>query len=483
MVISRSFVGRGLGCGFVIGDGTLVVTAHHVAVGKSKQGRHLEIGSVSVISPYLGDGCEARIIAADEELDLAVLKIPWAGHPALKLADEADLVSAEQLVVTGIPELVRSMGAATNEPTQKGLAGQSENLAVDYVAVRRQIPRFILLGETRQLGEGWSGSPMLLPDSAVVAGCFAQLTMTKGRKGVGAKGAVATQVRHLLKRSGDAESLKPGNATRPRPADGTDAFLSCTRAYRHYLAKRYDRASDAAKRFVRLRPNSSFAYVLSAGIAAQQKNFDLADQHYRKAIALNPEMAALRLYHAQFLADRQPDKALEMLEDLWQLDEFKPAAALIMYNILSERGGFQRSGKRLTEALNANDRNAFLWLALGGCQYPSGQHDEAITNVARAVELLPERGDFRGQLARMLEQAGRLDEAEKHFRRLLRIEPKNPVVHFWLAGFLAKHRPEAKAEALKEAQIALDLPRRKSLPKEKIRQLIRELQSETKPTP
>jgi tetratricopeptide (TPR) repeat protein len=483
LVIMRSFMGRGAGNGFVIGDGTLVVTAHHLVFSHSRLGRHQEAGLVSVVSSYIGDGCEARIIAADEELDLAVLKIPWAGHPALKLADEADLLSAERLVVTGIPEIVRSIGSDTHKPLPEDLDSQTENLAVDYIAVRRQIPRFISLAETGQLGHGWSGSPMLLPDSAVVAGCFTALNTTKGDQRVRARGPAVTQVRHLLRQSGDEESLKTGDSTLPRREDGIDACLSFARAYHHYLQNQHGWASDRIKEFISLRPESSFAYILSASNADGQKDFELADQHYRKAIALNPEAVTLRFYYAQFLSDRQPDRALEMLEDVWQVDKLKPSAALIMFNILSGCGEFQRARELLSEALELNPRNCYLWMALGSCQLQSGKLDDAIASFQKTVELLPERGPFRGQLARMLEDAGRLDEAEKHFRELLNIEPNNPVVHFWLARFLVKHRPHAKDEALKEARTALELPSKGGLPKEKIQQVIRELQSEAKQAP
>ena len=483
MVIMRSFGGRNAGNGFVIGDGTLVVTAHHLVFGQSKKGQHIEAGLVSVVSPYVGDGCEARIIAADEELDLAVLKIPWAGHPALKLADEADLISAERLVVTCIPDIVQGIGSGAQEPLPEDLDSRTENLAVDYVAVRRQIPRFILLGETGQLGHGWSGSPMLLPNSAIVAGCFTALHTTKGDEHVRARGPAVTQVRHLLKKSDAERSLKPSDTSLPRREDGIEAFLCFARAYRHYLENQYDWASDKIEQFISLRPESSFAYILSASNASGQKDFDLADQHYQKAIALNPEAAGLKFYYAQFLSEEQPDKALKLLEVLWQLNELKPSASAIMFNILSGRGEFQRAGKLLAEAVELNPRNGNLWVALGACRLQSGNLEGAITGFAKAVELLPERGPFRGQLARILEKAGRLDEAEKHFRELLNIEPKNPVVHFWLAEFLAKHRPDAREEALKEAQTALELPSGKGMPEERIQRLIQELQSDTQPAP
>ena len=232
-----------------------------------------------------------------------------------------------------------------------------------------------------------------------------------------------------------------------------------------------------------MRPKSAFAYVFAASNAGGQKDFDLADQHYQKAIALHPEALSLKFYYAQSLAERRPDEALELLEGLWRHDEMKPSAAAIMFNILSGRGEFQRADELLTEALEWNSRNGHLWLGLGVCRLQSGNLDGAIAGFSKAVELLPDRGPYRGQLARMLEKAGRLDEAEKHFRELLNIEPKNPVVHFWLAEFLAKHRPDAKEEALKEAQTALELPSRRSMPEERIRQVIKKLQSDTTPVP
>ena len=482
LVIMRSFMGRRAGNGFVIGNGRLVVTAHHLVFEKSEQGRHEMSGLVFVASPYLGDGAEARIVAADEELDLAVLEIPWKGHPALRLVDEAGLLSAERLVVTGIPETIRSIGPGAHEPLLESLDGQTEELAIDFVAVRRQIPRFISLSGIGKLGDGWSGSPMLLPDSDIAAGCFTVLQIEGGER-VGSRGPAVTQVRRLLKQGGREQSLMPSDSHLPQCEDGMDAFILLAQAYHHFLHDQYGWASDRIEKYIRLRPKSSFGYTQSAMIAEKQERFDLAEQHHQKALELNPEGMGSRFYYAQFLSSQQPDKALEIFQGIWHLDQLKPAVALLMFNILVERNQFQRAGELLNEALKLNPGNAYLWMSLGGCQYKSDKLDEAIANYTKAVELLPERGPFRGQLAHLLEQTGRLDEAEKHFRELLNIEPDNPVVHLWLAQFLAKHRPEATDEALREAQTALELPPRKGLPREKIEQIIQELQSQTAPAP
>jgi hypothetical protein len=57
------------------------------------------------------------------------------------------------------------------------------------------------------------------------------------------------------------------------------------------------------------------------------------------------------------------------------------------------------------------------------------------------------------------------------------------VVHFWLAEFLAKHRPDAREEALRQARTALELPSRKGPPEDRIKRLIQELQSGSQPVP
>jgi len=482
LVDMRCFMGRRAGCGFVIGDGTLVVTANHLVFEESERGRHKMRGLVFIASPYLGDACEAKIVAADEELDLAVLETPWKGHPALRLVDEPSLLSAERLVVTGIPETVRSLGPSSHEPLIESLNGQTENLAVDFVAVRGKIPRFISLSGIGQLGDGWSGSPMLLPDSDIAAGCFTTL-YTEGGERTGSRGPAVTQVRRLLKLSGREQSLVPSDSPLTRCEDGMDAFILLAQAYHYFTNDQYGWASDRIEKFIRLRPNSSYGYTQSAGIAEKQGKFDLAEQHHQKALELNSEGMGSRFYYAQFLSSRHPDKALEIFQGMWHVDELKPAVAVSMFNILAERDQLQCASELLNEALKINPRNAYLWMGLGGCQYKSDKLDEAIVNYTKGVELLPERGPFRGQLAHLLEQVGRLDEAEKHFRELLNIEPNNPVVHLWLAQFLGKHRPEETDEALKEAQTALELPPRKGLPREKIEQIVQEIQSQTAPAP
>ena len=483
VVTSRTPFGNLAGNGFVIGDGTLVITAHHLIFEGSEQGQHEMAGSVTLFSPYLGQGCDAEIVAVDEPLDLAILKVAWPGHPALKLADDKSIASAERMEIVGIPEIIRDMTADTASIVAQSLDVQREDLEVDFVAMRQHTPRFIALSGIGKLGHGWSGSPMLLAGTSEVAGCFVRLHHTAGQNAKTSQGPAITQVRYLLDKVGELKSLHSTKSVIPKPKDSTEVCLLFLRALKHYIGDKYELAFEETQSLIRMRPESAYAYTLAAGISEKQGKHEQAGQYYQKALKLNPEGTLLQILYAQYLSERQPDKALEIFENMWKHERTKTVVALLMYNILSERGDFQRCSDLLSEVTKDNDRNTYLWLNLGACQLKLGKTDDAINSITKAVELMPERGPFRGQLAYILKMADRLDEAEKHYRELLKIEPDNPVVHLWLAQFLAEHRPSATKETLKEAQIALELPAKDGLSKQQIEQFIHDLKSKPEKKP
>jgi tetratricopeptide (TPR) repeat protein len=466
------------GNGFVIGDGTLVVTAQHLVFGESEQGGHRMPGLIMVFSPYLGDACYGEIIASNRELDLAIIKVSWLGHPGLKLADDDRITDLEEIEFIGMSAVIINFASDVNEPFEEGFSLQHERLPIDFVAVRRRIPQFISLSGVGELGSGWSGSPMLISGTSDAAGCFVRV-LVKGQEPTSAQGPAISYVKRFVEKNGQKKSLIPMGKILLRPSNGTEVFLLALKTYQNYSRDEYDLAFKHTQELMVLRSESAFIYNLAAGAAEKQNKTEQAEQYYQKALELNPESITAKIYYAQFLSERQSEKALDILQQLWQFEEAKQHVALLMNNILFARGEYKRCSEFLNEAIKINPDNAYLWFSLGASQFYMGETDNSVTSMARAVELFPERGPFRGQLARMMEQTGKLDEAEKHFRELLNIEPENPVVHFWLAQFLAKHKPEAKDEALKEAQFALNLPANGRIPKQIIEELITELQSHT----
>ena len=90
------------GSGFVIGDGTYIVTNSHVVA------KELDAGLLQELAVFTGKGAAAKVkmaklIANDEEHDIAILKIEGQPLPALKLAKDDFRPEGSTIAFTGFP--------------------------------------------------------------------------------------------------------------------------------------------------------------------------------------------------------------------------------------------------------------------------------------------------------------------------------------------------------------------------------------------
>jgi tetratricopeptide (TPR) repeat protein len=482
MVIGRHFTGEAGGNGFVIGDGTLAVTCAHMGFERSARGSHRAPMLLTVFSPYLGEACEAHVVASDEELDLAVLEIPWRGHPALRPGDANAVTAARACRVIALRTAMRHASEPDFTPGEgETWEPDGEELPVFFIGVRRGTPQFVELEGIGRLGPGWSGSPMLVPGTSVAIGCFATLD----RRGLGdgkiidrgARGPALNQVFRLLGEGTGKDRLCPPTRYRGSPEDAREACALALRAMHAVQPGRYEFALEPVRAFLKLRPDSVFGHRVLARAGEETGQREAARASYRRALELDPSSIHTRIYYAQFLGrNGEPNEALQILEPLWNSGRMHDLVGLALMNVLSQRKEFGRCLAILEEAAANNPRNAYVWQQMAACHLQMEGPAAALEPLTRAVELLPERGPFRGGLAQLLETTGALDEAEKHFRKLLEIEPQNPVVYYWLADFLRRHRPALQEEAVQVAEKALGLAPHSHLPREEIEKLIKQIQ-------
>jgi Flp pilus assembly protein TadD len=483
IIVSRTSTGLQTGNGFVAGDGTLVVTCAHMVYEDSPGGQHRMEAFPGVYSPYLGEASDARILAADEELDLAVLEVTWKGHPALSVADANTVISARRGRVIGLSAAVRRVGNwDAGSPEVESFWVDTEERPLAYVGVRRHEPRLVVLDGYGQLGHGWSGSPILLPGTSTAIGCFGKLRKEGpfGPRGMRetAQGPAVCQVPRLLGTGPGDRRFHPAPSCLNGPED---AHAACRLAL-HVAGSppgRYSSAVELARAFLQHRPNSAFGHRMLAYASERLERGEAAREEYRRALELDPNGLYVQLLYAQFLGNHgEPNAAQRILEPLWQSGRSHDLVALALVNLLGKQKEYTRCLEILEEVVQNHGRNAYLWQQMAACRLALQETEAAIAPVTRFVELCPERGPFRADLARLLEKTGALDEAEQHFRKLLEVEPENPTVYLWLAEFLARHRPQAGKEALQYAEKALGLPPRADLPKEDIEERIRKMREQ-----
>ena len=487
IVVGNTYAGVVADNGFAVGDGTLVVTCDHAVFEKSRSGRHRAPMLVSVFSPWLGEACGARVLMSDEERDLAVLEVPWPGHPALSLADANAIAAAQSARVASYYSVIRRIEDWDSPGSDTEVFQvDEERLPVAFVGVRKQEPQFVVLDGVGRLGPGWSGAPFLVPDTDTVIGCFAAISGTGRGSRTLRKEAKGAAVHHVVRAL--ADRVAPGRLCRaPEPLESPrDAHEACSLALRALSSVRpgrYAAAVEPAQAFLKLRPNRPFGYRVLAKAHEELGHKGAARESYQRALELEPNSLDIQLYYAQFLGETgEPNEARRLLEPLWESDRSRAPVAIALVSLFGAQKDFSRCLEILEEAIKIHPRNAYLWQQIAACRMQLQGPSAAIEPTTRLVELLPERGPARGSLARLLEMTGAFDEAEKHFRKLPEIEPENPVVYFWLADFLSRHRPQAEEEALKIAEKALSLPAGAGLPRERIEEVIQRIRARTQPT-
>jgi tetratricopeptide (TPR) repeat protein len=451
-VMSHVIEGNIGGLGTVVGDGSLIVAACSTVVGHSTAGgKHRLAGCVMAASPYLGDVVEAEMVTVDEATGLTLLRAPWRGHPALRFADRESIMDAEHLVVIGMPAVVSLRNAGIWNPWAGRELFRESDAGVEYVAVREGQPVSLRLA-ANAVSCLWTGAPLLLPDRRRIAGvqvfAFADWQ---------SEGPTANLVDRLAAGQGDAAKPVPGEPV-PRPENAEEAFLLYTRIWRSLTGGRREQMAAACQRFIELRPNCPHGYTLAALAAERLGQMPEAERRHQQALRLAPDSVMANVRYADFLDNRKrPDEALQIIEKLWKRVEVRPYLSNVVYSVLEEKREYARCAELLQEALAVEPNNAIAWQNVGNCRNSQGDYSGAADAFARVVELRPEQNSTRETLAVNLMKARRWEEAEEQYRKALAVEPNSAGLHHGLAYVLAQHRPESRAEALKEARLARGL--------------------------
>ena len=441
------------GYGAVIGDGTLVVTAYHLVNEESAIGAHHMRGMVTVISPYLGDARIGRIIADDRERDLAVLAVPWRGHPAYPLAT-ADAIlplKTAAVVATGKPGL----------PEGELEAAQREEIPVDSVVVRHGVISQLTLVNPVQAGEGWSGCPVVSNESGYLVGCFTSIRGEKAKLRYAGTTQPSARMRRLgiavaapavaqvLAESGQKYPAKVDSPAK-RPEDAAAAMEALSRAMRgrgRAAGGDLSGAINDLKGFLVHRPDSDAGSAMLA--IWTEGDPATAEAICSSAAAKYPDSPDIRAAYAQTLANQgKLDQAMAQLD---LMDRKQADGGLVDCLVVQMLLGMKRANAaadRASEAIVRYPENARLYCLRGLAKLSQGMRDQGIADLQFAVSLWPDSGNFRFVLARFLEQSGRLDEAVMHLRDAVDLDPADAQYRLGLAAVLMRQSPSNRAEAV-----------------------------------
>jgi tetratricopeptide (TPR) repeat protein len=453
IIFSRSIDGSSCGNGFFLGDGSLVVTAGNVVFPQRFAGFHQGDAFVTVLSPHRGEAAEAQVVAQDRGLDLVLLRVPWRGHPALQLAEEADLVAAEKLEVVAFTNEQSAVG--TGNPTLLASPPQARCAVLDINAVMvRQNATRTIVTMSPPAGPGWAGAPMLLPGTDSVAGCYVR-TQADGSAGAG---VACGQIRRLIESAGESAALHPTNEEAKALADVDDAILAYLRGVSASAAGEPTVALGHFEQYLKLRPTSAIGYRDVAGQLQALGRMQESQLRYQRALELDPSLVSARVLYGQLLHERiLPRAAEEQLRYAWIHGGSSATATIVpMCNLLREQGRDAECLPLLDEALKRRPSDAHLWNYLGQTRRALADNAGAAAAFARSADLMPDDPAPRLSAAEQFESAGQRARAEDQYRTLVAQHPDAATAHFHLARFLACDSGRQN-EAIATAEQALKL--------------------------
>ncbi|MFU8877313.1 MAG: tetratricopeptide repeat protein, partial [Wenzhouxiangellaceae bacterium] len=224
-----------------------------------------------------------------------------------------------------------------------------------------------------------------------------------------------------------------------------DAGLS-RQANRLFQAGHYFQAEQLFRRLAGQDPEN-WQFALMLGLCRHsQGDLNEALKWVGKSVELGDGQPATHYYLGRIHTDSgKPALAREQFAQAIALDPNHVEARTGMGIVSLGVGDFERAVTELKTALRARADHVPALAALARALVELERIEEAWPHAVRAVEVDANNPMVQDVFGRVLMRAGRLEEAERAFRKSLELNPARVEVHAELAGVLALQRRDREA--------------------------------------
>lgn len=238
----------------------------------------------------------------------------------------------------------------------------------------------------------------------------------------------------LYTQSGDLDKAAAAIAMLQKAAPGNPEVLYA--AYRTYT----ELAVESMLSLSLSAPDSAQMHQMLAHEETRQGNTNGAIAHYRKAIAINPNLPGIHFELAELLNTSQ-DPAVK-----------------------------QEARQQYNSALMANRRDEKALCRLGDLDAQAGNSAQAYEEYSKALALQPADANAKLGLAKILIEMHQTDKAMTLLEQTVELDPTNEVAHYRLATL---YRNKGRTE---DAKREVELYKKYRDTKEKLRTIYKELQ-------
>lgn len=421
---------RGLRNGFAVGSGQYILTAAHCVADFENTSEVLR--QPMVISPYYGDIFEAEIVAVDDVNDIAILKPTWNTHPALELETSENWKNSKEITIAGYPPITKKLGGNGENNSQ-----EIKNETVTLVNSNGQTNETVTLGPVKHIGEGWSGSAFIVPETGRVAGitCIRK-PMTKSRQFFGGlfkipfakinyiTGCNSNSINSLFQKCqlsyGKAETTFPDLDRRYR----FKQILSTLDTFKPDNGKKI--AASIQHLYDEL-PSSYIVHFLTGTAIGDPNKL----HSFEKAVEMGLESNFVHAAYGNYLLSKKKHK--KAAEQFQIVTERDPNHIFACHGLLSalvktDPNAAEAMGKELTERW---PENAGFWFEYSKALRAKNKRKEELAIIQKAIEMSKDVPyQYQRYLADSLASNKRYEEAQQAYKKLLKT---HECEHCWWA--------------------------------------------------
>lgn len=451
------------GSGFIIGDGGWVVTASHVVSVDLGKGRRASDQTVLIYSPWTGRPVEAKVAAVDGVADIALIRMPQSGFPALPV-EGLEITEAATALTALKDRPLRLFGfpLTYGEATVAGLAKPEHNDSRLREIAKRGETNLCVLDPCPNAQPGWSGGPMVSADRGSVVAVFHSLYQKDAKDPGLPSGSLTGYVAGLLKQAGVSD-LKPfSQVAAPTLARGNraaEAMASEMRSLSWSAMGSWKKAEEEQREILTLLPGDALARVELGRLLMAQQKFPEAARELREAVRLTPKSMNVHLLLGRALhQDYDPKGAIAELQAAVAVSPGEVEPQLTLAQVYEDNQKPDQAEAVLRKAMQDAPSHPVVISRLGSLLVKTAaglkpREEEGLKLLAQASEMStadPALSFIPLGYGRSLETLRRWRDAEAAYRQALKADPENAAARYYLALFyLHQNRVE-------DAQIQLN---------------------------
>lgn len=204
---------------------------------------------------------------------------------------------------------------------------------------------------------------------------------------------------------------------------------------RGHLIKLYLKMDELDKAMEALRDTKAYMAdtlpldITIGRLLLKQQKYEEAVDHFRRMLKNGVETGAVRGFLAlAYHGSGKDEKAKETLKQIPRSSDAYEDAVLMLLRIYHEEDNIGRAISLLEEAIDTEkNRRPLFYTVLAELYHEQGNSESGVRIYEKGISFYPDNTKLRYDFALYLDRLGRTDEALEEMKRVLTIEPDNPL--------------------------------------------------------